>query len=716
MLTDASTDASTDTSQLDCIVSCHVERESVMHQYTYEKVAKEQQSLPETDKHEPATIPAEEQSKHFTVPPNIWGTSIDHQAATLHRATNGNITRAGHALQQLQRTYGNQHVQRLVNQTRTIQPKLMLGDVDTPHEQEAHQIAQELLHKGETTQTPTPVQQAETPVPPPVENAIQAAKGHGQPLASEVQTAMGPALGINLNQVRVHTDGRADTLNQSLQSHAFTTGQDIFFRRGTYDPSSQHGQALLAHELTHVAQQQGNSHAPPIQRLVIRIRLLEEMINPKNTTIKESSQTMTEYSKFKGHDKWSEDIGYKKGLKDTTSDEFRMLERNEPLVIVSHGTEPNRLRSSKFGRLGARELAGMVKNLIPSNHGGEIFLNGCFTGMRHNYTKEGTSFIERFGAALLTHKSDYTGTIKGNIGPAATATAEVEKIETTKEMAMKHLQVIGRNSAYPQYNYRSKKWEYYLINGSGQAFYTPATTKYDDRGFTEVLKYTFKKDMSESDFWELAISNQYESTGIHPGMPPKEVEAIVQQKLKEKQKKEKQEKSKPQSSTTTMTEMTDFSIVPQQQSLLSSSTHSTSDKEKKKEKMKPMQSQSTGLLEYEDPMMIPLQSISSTISSDKQGSPHKEKTKSPKPTQEKQMPFYYNNNVLMSRGAWEQIRDAWHGNPKFNDFMELSRGSIFIEFDTYFESIQDKDDTMFLAIDKIIEADKVRKDAPLYTG
>ncbi|MBP0042281.1 MAG: DUF4157 domain-containing protein, partial [Roseofilum sp. SBFL] len=38
---------------------------------------------------------------------------------------------------------------------------------------------------------------------------------------------------------------------------AFTTGQDVFFKRGAYNPGSQGGQELIAHELTHVMQQGG---------------------------------------------------------------------------------------------------------------------------------------------------------------------------------------------------------------------------------------------------------------------------------------------------------------------------------------------------------------------------------------------------------------------------------------------------------------------------
>ncbi len=50
----------------------------------------------------------------------------------------------------------------------------------------------------------------------------------------------------------------------SLQARAFTTGQDIFLRQGEYQPASTEGQRLLAHELTHVVQQDG-SRLQPIQ-------------------------------------------------------------------------------------------------------------------------------------------------------------------------------------------------------------------------------------------------------------------------------------------------------------------------------------------------------------------------------------------------------------------------------------------------------------------
>jgi hypothetical protein len=90
-----------------------------------------------------------------------------------------------------------------------------------------------------------------------LDTAINSARGGGQPLEARLQRSMGQAMGADFSGVRVHTDTQADQLNQSIQAKAFTTGQDVFFRQGAYEPGSRGGQELIAHELTHVVQQNG---------------------------------------------------------------------------------------------------------------------------------------------------------------------------------------------------------------------------------------------------------------------------------------------------------------------------------------------------------------------------------------------------------------------------------------------------------------------------
>jgi|GEM_PF-3350385 len=92
-----------------------------------------------------------------------------------------------------------------------------------------------------------------------LESSIEGARGGGQSLDSSLQEKMGVAMGADFSGVKVHTDSQSDQLNRSIQAKAFTTGQDLFFRQGAYEPSSRGGQELIAHELTHVVQQNGGA-------------------------------------------------------------------------------------------------------------------------------------------------------------------------------------------------------------------------------------------------------------------------------------------------------------------------------------------------------------------------------------------------------------------------------------------------------------------------
>ncbi|MBE9105724.1 DUF4157 domain-containing protein, partial [Nostoc cf. edaphicum LEGE 07299] len=95
-----------------------------------------------------------------------------------------------------------------------------------------------------------------------LETSIQQARGNGQPLADDIKHPMEQAFGADFGSVRVHTDAQSNRLNESIQARAFTTGQDVFFRQGEYSPGSNAGKELLAHELTHVVQQNGSAVQP----------------------------------------------------------------------------------------------------------------------------------------------------------------------------------------------------------------------------------------------------------------------------------------------------------------------------------------------------------------------------------------------------------------------------------------------------------------------
>ena len=88
-----------------------------------------------------------------------------------------------------------------------------------------------------------------------LQHEIQSQRGGGQPLDPAIGSRMGQAFGADFSGVKVHTDGRSHHLNRSLNASAFTVGSDIFFTKGSYAPGGSQGRQLLAHELTHVVQQ-----------------------------------------------------------------------------------------------------------------------------------------------------------------------------------------------------------------------------------------------------------------------------------------------------------------------------------------------------------------------------------------------------------------------------------------------------------------------------
>ncbi|RAM38660.1 eCIS core domain-containing protein [Arthrobacter globiformis] len=79
--------------------------------------------------------------------------------------------------------------------------------------------------------------------------------GGGQPLEEPVRADMEGRLGHSFSDVRVHTDDAAHNSAASVNAHAYTVGPNIVFQRDKYDPGSDAGRTMLAHELTHVVQQ-----------------------------------------------------------------------------------------------------------------------------------------------------------------------------------------------------------------------------------------------------------------------------------------------------------------------------------------------------------------------------------------------------------------------------------------------------------------------------
>jgi Domain of unknown function (DUF4157) len=100
---------------------------------------------------------------------------------------------------------------------------------------------------------------------------IHSLHGKGSALPKDTQHFFGEKMGYNFNNVRIHTDASAEQSAKDVNAKAYCIDNNIVFNKGQYDPASAEGKKLLAHELTHVVQQQGNG-----PELVNRVAQLTE--------------------------------------------------------------------------------------------------------------------------------------------------------------------------------------------------------------------------------------------------------------------------------------------------------------------------------------------------------------------------------------------------------------------------------------------------------
>jgi hypothetical protein len=87
--------------------------------------------------------------------------------------------------------------------------------------------------------------------------AVQEELGEGQPLEGAVRSRMESAFGMDFSQVRTHTGTTAARLSNEFNARAFTAGRHVAFGAGEYKPGTIIGDALIAHEIAHVVQQEG---------------------------------------------------------------------------------------------------------------------------------------------------------------------------------------------------------------------------------------------------------------------------------------------------------------------------------------------------------------------------------------------------------------------------------------------------------------------------
>jgi hypothetical protein len=195
--------------------------------------------------------------------------------------------KSAHPILQLQHTMGNRAVGRF------IQAKLTVSQPEDVHEQEADQVAEQVmrmpdasstegavvtrssslpniqrvcseceeeLHRQPTDEEEKPLQTkaisgGPSKVYPDFESGLDAVQGSSEPLPESERAFFEPRFGFDFSQVRVHTDAQAAKSARELNARAYTVGRDVVFGPGQYEPQTTAGRRLMAHELAHVVQQ-----------------------------------------------------------------------------------------------------------------------------------------------------------------------------------------------------------------------------------------------------------------------------------------------------------------------------------------------------------------------------------------------------------------------------------------------------------------------------
>lgn len=198
------------------------------------------------------------------------------------RLTHANRGLTTSGILMLQRTIGNQGVQRILqNQERNadasslvrkplgfghdfsripMQPRpnsasenLTINEPGDKYEQEADRVAEQVMRisqPNQSDQRSIGSQNAES-----VHGSRNNNLRGGNALDSETRQFFEPRFGHSFANVRVHSDRAANESARSLGARAYTAGEHIAFASGECQLSTREGRQLLAHELAHVIQQ-----------------------------------------------------------------------------------------------------------------------------------------------------------------------------------------------------------------------------------------------------------------------------------------------------------------------------------------------------------------------------------------------------------------------------------------------------------------------------
>ena len=174
---------------------------------------------------------------------------------------------------QVDRGLGNQATLRLLTKSLTV------GAINDPLEDQADRVADEVMRmpdpRGPALSATPQVSRKCSQCEAEEEQLQKKEAGASEPTLGEAPASVDQVLrspyqsmdtttrgffesrfGHDFTQIRVHADEHAANSAAALGALAYTVGNHIAFARGQYAPETPTGKRLIAHELTHVVQQQ----------------------------------------------------------------------------------------------------------------------------------------------------------------------------------------------------------------------------------------------------------------------------------------------------------------------------------------------------------------------------------------------------------------------------------------------------------------------------
>jgi hypothetical protein len=144
----------------------------------------------------------------------------------------------------------------------SLQTKLMVNEPGDTYEQEADQIANQVIGMPaqhalsgaapRIQRFPAQSSRSMNAAPPSVDQALA---GLGRPLEPAIRQDMEGRFGYDFSRVRVHCGRAAEQSARDVNAKAYAVGHDIVFGAGQFAPETSTGRLLLAHELAHTVQQ-----------------------------------------------------------------------------------------------------------------------------------------------------------------------------------------------------------------------------------------------------------------------------------------------------------------------------------------------------------------------------------------------------------------------------------------------------------------------------